>query len=287
MPAQEDAGARVESILDKVDREVARRRAQQQQSPPPIPEALQDAAPAPVAPPAVPPAAAAPPAAPPAPAPAAPAPVPAPEPGRPISLTDPNAPTPVTTQELSSGLAAARRRLAIVNTQLDELASEIEALNDQARRIREERLAQSARPALSPRPVTLADQEASAPEPIPIPVEPAPGPAALPTAAASIPAPEEPARPPLGAPEPIPEPPKQESPTAGMRVRPRPPAQSQRRVPAADQARLVAVELAVSGQTRGDVAELLAAQYADVDPQAILDSLFGPGTPPSARMSGT
>jgi len=286
MPAQEDAGARVESILDKVDREVARRRAQQQQSPPPIPEPLQDAAPAAIAPPVVAPAAAAPPAAPPAPAPAAPpAPVAAPEPSRPISLTDPNAPTPVTAQELTSGLAAARRRLAIVNTQLDELASEIEALNDQARRIREDRLAQSARPALSPRPVTIADQEA--PAPAPIPVEPAPGPAALPTAAASIPAPEEPERPPLGAPEPVPEPPKQERPTAGMRVRPRPPAQSQRRVPAADQARLVAVELAVSGQTRGDVAELLEAQYADVDPQAILDSLFGPGTPPSARMSGT
>lgn len=301
MAAPEDAEARVESILEKIDREVARRRAQQQQ------DAAQESAPP--RPPAAPPAVDEP--ALPADAEAAPphavkpvrSAVLSPEPSRPISLADPDAPVPMTPQELASGLAAARRRLAIVNTQLDELAGEIASLNDQARRLREDRLAQSGRPVLSPPPASLAEPARPADEP---PAAPAmPGAASLPAAAATIPAPE-PVAAPLGAPEPVPLPPAPPPPfaeatpgdgptpargpqraPAGMRVRPRPPAQSQRRLPVADQARLVAVELAVSGQTRGDVADLLQAQYAEVDSQAILDSLFGPGTLPSARMSGT
>ncbi len=299
MSAEEDATGRVEDILDKVEREVARRRALQQEEESRAAQEPAEPAPPPAAAPAPAPAGpvlgAPPPDGPPVtqpPPPPAHRPALSPEPSRPISLADPAAPQATSPQQLASGLAAARRRLAIVNAQLDDLTSEIAQLSQQA---------VAARPAPPAAPVATP---APAPEPAPEP-EPTPAPApVVATEPATTPPPvprtEAPPAPPASTPDPPPAPPSREAapalsapgkrrkaPPSGMRVRPRPPAQSQRRTPPEEQARLVAVELAVSGEPKGEVAHVLKSRWPDVDPASILDSLYGRHASPTARMSGT
>lgn len=72
-----------------------------------------------------------------------------------------------------------------------------------------------------------------------------------------------------------------------MSVRPRPPAQHRSRLTTADRARLVAVELAVAGHSRGEVERALRDDHPETERGAILDSLFGVGSRADARMRGT
>ena len=285
MSADENASGRVEDILDKVEREVARRRALQQEEEaraaeePAAPAASPAAGPSPPAPsPALGPP---PPDGPPVTLPPPPPglrPALSPEPARPISLSDPNAPQATSPQQLASGLAAARRRLAIVNAQLDDLTSEIAELSQQA-------VAARPAPPAAPVPPAPAPEPEPAPEPVPEaeapPAAPAPPPAQTTTAETPAP-PSREAAPALSAPGK-----RRTAPPSGMRVRPRPPAQSQRRTPPAEQARLVAVELAVSGEPKGEVSHVLQSRWPDVDPEPILDSLYGRHAAADARMSGT
>jgi hypothetical protein len=56
-------------------------------------------------------------------------------------------------------------------------------------------------------------------------------------------------------------------------------------VPAASEgARLVAIEMAVGGASRGEVGERLTQEFGVVDPSVILDDVFGAGTAPGSRM---
>ena len=87
--------------------------------------------------------------------------------------------------------------------------------------------------------------------------------------------------------EPIPALTPRRASAAGMGVRPRPPAQHRRTLSPTDQARLVAVELAVAGRTRGEVEAALVNDRGLEAPAEMLDSLFGVGSRPDARMIGT
>lgn len=49
-------------------------------------------------------------------------------------------------------------------------------------------------------------------------------------------------------------------------------------------ARLVAIEMAVTGASRGEVGARLKAEYGIADPRAILDDVFGAGSAASSRM---
>jgi len=66
------------------------------------------------------------------------------------------------------------------------------------------------------------------------------------------------------------------------RVEPSPPASPAQAV--GDEPRLRAVEMAVAGATRGEVDASLAGQLADPQRAALLDDLFGAGTPAGARL---
>jgi len=302
-PGDDDTASRVEAILDKVDREVARRRGLRppEDAPTPAPPA----APIPTAAVAAPaggaePLAPASPAAAGGPEPLAPALASAPgDPAPSISMPgaglDPGqvGPIPTTTAELASGIAAARRRLQILNAQVDDLAQQVALLAQQTPRgafgLPGEPIAPP--PAPGAPPVVTPDFEAAAPlAPAGEPPAEAEGPAAPATPddadpAAAAPPGSEPEPEPEPAPAPPPLPPRASG--AGMSVRPRPPAQHRRTVPPGDQARLVAVELAVAGYTRGEVEEILREDRGLEAPPAVLDSLFGAGTGPAARMIGT
>jgi hypothetical protein len=287
MASGDDTASRVEEILAKVDREVARRTgapppAADEPPPPPAP------APTPAAP--TPPDAA---------TEVAPPPAPEPEAGQPhlpdaagdvpvpTSISIPGAgrepgevEAPVSTPaELASGIAAARRRLAIINAQVDDLAAHVAQL-----------AAQTPRGAFGLPDALIR----TSPDDIVLPAGPD-----LSTAGPIAPAPEpEPVEEPVlelvTEPEPEPEPEPVAPPVvprrasgAGMSVRPRPPAQHQRTMSPGDQARLVAVELAVAGRTRGEVEEVLREDRGLEAPAAMLDSLFGAGSGPDTRMIGT
>jgi hypothetical protein len=49
--------------------------------------------------------------------------------------------------------------------------------------------------------------------------------------------------------------------------------------PVASPARLAAIELAISGATRGQAVEQLGAQFPGVDLEPVLDDVYGPTTP--------
>lgn len=51
-----------------------------------------------------------------------------------------------------------------------------------------------------------------------------------------------------------------------------------------DGARLKAIEMALSGSSRAETGVCLSHDFRVADPSAILDDVFGPGTPPTARM---
>jgi hypothetical protein len=93
--------------------------------------------------------------------------------------------------------------------------------------------------------------------------------------------------PPLASPGPRPEPASTVAPEPGPAG---PPAAPEGRpattVPAAhhDGARLVAIEMAVAGATRGEVGDRLRDQFGIAAPAAILDDVYGPGTPESSHM---
>jgi hypothetical protein len=53
---------------------------------------------------------------------------------------------------------------------------------------------------------------------------------------------------------------------------------------ATDSARLVAIEMAVAGSTRTEVALRLRDEFGLQRPDPILDDVFGPGTGPESRM---
>ena len=54
-----------------------------------------------------------------------------------------------------------------------------------------------------------------------------------------------------------------------------------------DGARLMAIEMAVSGSSRGEVGERLTQDFHIADPAPILDDVFGEGSPESSRMPWT
>ena len=56
------------------------------------------------------------------------------------------------------------------------------------------------------------------------------------------------------------------------------------RLPATDSARLVAIEMAVAGSTRGEVALRLRTEFGVQRPDPFLDDVFGSGTGPETRM---
>jgi hypothetical protein len=53
---------------------------------------------------------------------------------------------------------------------------------------------------------------------------------------------------------------------------------------AQDAGRLVAIEMAVAGDTRENVGRRLQEEFGITDPEQILDDVFGPGTPAESRM---
>ncbi len=286
MTEEDEVAARTQEILEKVDREVARRKAA---------TAVAAAEPAPAEPtPAAEPVAEVPPldvgpftafteTAPIAPEPVvAPvvtvsAPI-APLVARPISVpvpVDSVAPTaPTTPEELASGIAAARRRLAIVSAQLDDLSTTVAHLAANVPGGVEALPGAPLTRRLGPPPPAMA----------PIPLAPTPEPEPEPVIEPEVevepdpyvePFDEVPAALPL---------PGIRAPVGGMSVRPRPPVQHHRTVSELEQARLVAVELAVQGHPRGAVGEVLRDEFGLEDLDAVLDPLFGPGTPPDALM---
>jgi hypothetical protein len=52
-----------------------------------------------------------------------------------------------------------------------------------------------------------------------------------------------------------------------------------------ERARLAAVELAVAGLSRVEVGGRLVSEHAVADPAPLLDAVFGPHSPPGARMA--
>jgi hypothetical protein len=52
-----------------------------------------------------------------------------------------------------------------------------------------------------------------------------------------------------------------------------------------ERARLAAVELAVAGLSRAEVGGRLVSEHAVPDPAPLLDAVFGPHSPPGARMA--
>ncbi|MEA2340149.1 MAG: hypothetical protein QOG11_226 [Solirubrobacteraceae bacterium] len=52
-----------------------------------------------------------------------------------------------------------------------------------------------------------------------------------------------------------------------------------------ERARLAAVELAVAGLSRAEVGGRLVSEHAVADPAPLLDAVFGPHSPPGARMA--
>jgi hypothetical protein len=55
-------------------------------------------------------------------------------------------------------------------------------------------------------------------------------------------------------------------------------------VAATDSARLVAIEMAVGGSTRQEVANRLRGEFGLEHPDPVLDDVFGPGSSPKTRM---
>jgi hypothetical protein len=53
---------------------------------------------------------------------------------------------------------------------------------------------------------------------------------------------------------------------------------------ATDSARLVAIEMAVGGSTRQEVASRLRVEFGLERPDPVLDDVFGPGSSPETRM---
>jgi hypothetical protein len=72
-----------------------------------------------------------------------------------------------------------------------------------------------------------------------------------------------------------------------------PPADSRDPSPAAQpwrqagDARLVAMQMAIAGSTRGEVHDHLAAVLGVVDSDPVLDGIFGPNRSPDLRLPGT
>jgi hypothetical protein len=168
----------------------------------------------------------------------------------------------------------------------------------------------AAEPAAAPPapPVERAPAEPTAPYPPPVePTAPTPPPEPTPPPAE----PEPPAASPPLAPPPGPEPPRFRPAQAGdpSPFTPREPARepampgpgpgpgspgaSRQQGPPprqwrqADDTRLVAMQMAIAGNTRGEVHDHLAAVLGVVDSDRMLDEIFGPGGSPEQRLPGT
>jgi hypothetical protein len=91
-------------------------------------------------------------------------------------------------------------------------------------------------------------------------------------------------------PEPVPEPVVIIDPPAPAPIVPDPAPEPAASTPVADEsdgARLMAIEMAVSGSSRGEVGSRLTEDFHVADPAPILDDVFGAGSPDSTRMPWT
>jgi hypothetical protein len=148
------------------------------------------------------------------------------------------------------------------------------------------------------------------PPPAPQPAPPAP---AVPASGSPPPARYTPPEPPPPAPPPAPAPGTdqpgfasrepsppgtQEPPTLPTEpppFRPGPPPPAEPQAPAApgrpwhqvDDSRLVAMQMAIAGNSRGEVRDHLAAVLGIAESDRMLDEIFGPGSPPEQRLPGT
>jgi hypothetical protein len=202
--------------------------------------------------------------------------------------------------ELSGELLARAERLV---TQVDAAQPLREALDDLVRKLTETaegmtREADAVGDFVAPEfSEVLAEKPDPAPEPGPHPVpDPAPQPGPVPVP----PTPEPPQTPPPAAEPPQPFTPGQSGPAWPQAVQPpesapRPPevaptpsgpATDRRESgePAANGAKLIAIQMAAGGSTRAEVESHITAALGVQDPSAVLDDVFGAGSAPGATV---
>jgi hypothetical protein len=202
--------------------------------------------------------------------------------------------------ELSGELLERAERLI---TQVDAAQPLREALDDLVRRLTEtaegmtreadavgdfvapefsEVLAEKPDPAPEPGPHPVPDP---APQPGPAPVPPTPEPPQTPPAAAEPPQPFTSGQPGPAWPQPV-QPPESAPRPPDVAPAPAAPATERRESgePAANGAKLIAIQMAAAGSTRAEVESHITAALGVEEPAAVLDDVFGAGSAPGATV---